>query len=423
MRARILFLLTMLGFGKVATAQGLGTWSWSTAGLPVYQYTGQLPVKALDKAGQDAMLPDDPYFLLGNYRLTLFAHTSGIFQFLTGERAWARINGVAQPNYGWNEASLVVKHKKILLTGLSSIAADPALVQKRFGVGFARYTYQLGNGLACTRVISVKPSLKINTGHPAFVVTVSLTNTGRKAQPVAYSERMLVNYVLNSTQFTDQQKRPLRYRATTTIDASHTLAVSTIAYDANTLLALPAKTARYSYDVSPPTVFMYAPNAGGQQAAARLSADHDTLATTLSTTLKPGQTQSFHLTIGLADLEHFAGVREQVADLLQGADLASPAEGLFAQAWKKRLPDLGAEKDDVLQREMLWNAHVVEASATYSAYYQQTFIPQGTVYCYHFGDNISNRDHLQAALPACYTNPELAKSAIRYVIMHSEADG
>lgn len=65
----------------------------------------------------------------------------------------------------------------------------------------------------------------------------------------------------------------------------------------------------------------------------------------------------------------------------------------------------------------------MEASAKYSDYYKETFIPQGTVYSYHYGDNISNRDHLQAALPACYSNPELAKSCIRYVIKHSEVDG
>lgn len=421
---RYLFLLIALaGRGPLATAQGIGNWAWSAAGTPVYHYTGKLPVKAVDKAGKDAMLPDDPYFLLGNYRLTLFTHASGIFQFLTGERGWARVNGVTQPNYGWNEASLVVNHQKTTLTGLHSIAADPARVQKCFGVGFARYTYQLGHGIGCTRTISVKPSPKINTGTPAFVVTVRLHNTGAKPQAITYSERMLVNYVLNSTQFADQQKRPLRYQATTTVDARKELASSQVTYDAATLLALPGKTARYSYDVRPPTVFMYAANDGAPTATSRLSADHDTLATTMTLQLKRGETKVFQVVIGLADPEHFADVRQQVNDLLQGADLTNATEGLFAQQWKKKLPDLAAEPDEVLRREMLWNAHMLEASATYSAYYQETFIPQGTVYCYHFGDNISNRDHLQAVLPVCYTNPELAKSAIRYVIMHSEVDG
>lgn len=66
---------------------------------------------------------------------------------------------------------------------------------------------------------------------------------------------------------------------------------------------------------------------------------------------------------------------------------------------------------------------MIEASAKYSEYYDETFIPQGSVYSYHFGDNIANRDHLQASLGACYYNPRLAKSCIRYVMKHSESDG
>ncbi|MFD1875618.1 hypothetical protein [Hymenobacter bucti] len=422
MQFNVLFLLALLLPWQRATAQGVGNWSMTTQGLPVYQYMGQLPARAIDKEGKDAMLPDDPYFLLGNYRLTLFTHASGIYQLLTGERAWARINGTAQPNYGWNEASLVSNGQKTLLTGLKSVGAKPG-TQKAFGVGFARYRYQLLGGLVCTRVISVKPSPKINTGNPAFVITVMLENTGSKPQKVTYSERMLVNYVLNSTQFTDPQKRPLLYKSKATVDPGQQLALAEIGYDANTLLAIPGKEARYTYDVSPPAVFMSAKSAGNKQSKAMLSAVQDTLATSLNTTLKRGETKTFNIVIGIADRKNFAATQMQVDDLFINAELSNPTEGLFAQQWKARLPDLAAEKDDVLRREMLWNAHMVEASATYSDYYKETFIPQGTVYAYHFGDNISNRDHLQAALPACYTNPELAKSAIRYVIMHSEADG
>ncbi len=421
--ARFILLIALLGHWQLATAQGAGRWSWSAAGLPVYQYTGQLPARAVDKEGKDAMLPDDPYFLLGNYRMTLFTHASGIYQFLTGERAWARINGGAQPNYGWNDARLRVDGQTTTLTGVHSIAADPGITRKHFGVGFARYHYQLNGAISCTRIISVKPSPKINTGNPAFVVTVILKNTGSKTRKIGYSERMLVNYVLNSTQFTDQQKRPLLYRSTVAVDARRQLALAEVSYAPNTLLAIPGKEARYSYDVSPPAVFMHAQPIAGKQIESVVSANHDTLATSISTTLKRGETRTFHLVTGLADHRNFADVQQQVDALFAGAELNNPTEGLFARQWKARLPDLAAEKDEVLRREMLWNAHMVEASATYSDYYKETFIPQGTVYCYHFGDNISNRDHLQAALPACYTNPELAKSTIRYVIMHSEVDG
>lgn len=397
----------------------------SAKGLPVYQYTGALPFIAVDKDGKDANLPEDPYFLLGNYRMALITHASGRYQFLTAERVWARINAADQTNYGWNDASLEFKNnatQKVALVGLNSIAADPAVVQKTFGVGVARYTYQLPNQVSCTRMISAKPSPKINSGNPAFVITVTLTNSGTKTQELAYTERMLVNFVLNGTQYTDPAKRPLLYNATIGIDAQKQLAVADLSYKTNEFLVVPAPTERYPYDVAPPSVFMYAKNTSSAYKTT-VTATKDTLATTVNTSLKPGQTIRFNVVIGLTNDSRFSDVETQVADLFTGASVTDPSEGLFVQQWKDKLPDLSAEKNEILKREMLWNAHMVEASAKYSAYYGETFIPQGTVYSYYFGDNISNRDHLQAALAACYTNPELAKSTIRYVIKHSEADG
>lgn len=108
---------------------------------------------------------------------------------------------------------------------------------------------------------------------------------------------------------------------------------------------------------------------------------------------------------------------------MRDADTNDYQAGVFVRLWKAKLPDFSAEKDEVLRREMFWNAHFLEASAKYSEYFNETFVPQGSVYSYHYGDNIANRDHLQAALPACYTNPSLAKSCLRYVMKQSESDG
>ncbi len=400
----------------------LGDWHWSSTGLPIYAYRGSLPVKAVDRAGKDAMLPNDPYFLLGNYKMTLFVHASGRFQFLTAERAWARINAGEQANYGWNDTQLTYGKKTLKLVGIPYRGSD-AVVKKNFGVGFARYDYPVEDGLACTRLISVKPSLKIHTGNPAFAVTVTLTNKGNKPKELTYSERMLVNYVLIGTQFIDKKNRPLSYQPSITIDDGKETAVARIASTANTFLSLPNKDQRYLYDLAPPVVFMYVKNTRLGKQTAVVKNENDTLSAELKTVLKPGETQSFQLIIGIHDKEIFRSVQQQVADLLGNAQQVDSTQGLFDAQWKRKLPDLSAEKDDVLRREMIWNAHVVEASAKYSAYYKETFIPQGTVYAYHFGDNISNRDHLQAALAACYTNPDLAKSSIRYVLKHSEEDG
>ncbi|RYC70971.1 hypothetical protein [Spirosoma sordidisoli] len=407
-------------------AQPIGNWGMSAKALPVYHYTGPLPFTAIDKNGQDANLPEDPYFLLGNYRMALITHASGRYQLLTAERAWARVNAASQTNYGWNDARVVVSAGRgshtTDLVGVGTIAADPNRVQKTFGVGFARYDYQLPDQVRCTRVLSVKPSPVIHAGSPAFIVTVALTNQSNQPQNLTYTERVGVNFVLNSTQYTDPAKRPLRYRARTSAADDRQTVLATITHQPNEFLVLPGASERYPYDLAPPALFMKAlPDGSGQTAT--VGATGDTLAARVSTRLKPGQTVRFNLVIGLTKGADLKAVDSEVAALLAGANTNGLADGLFAEQWKKKLPDLSAETSEVLKREMLWNAHMLEASAKYSDYFGETFIPQGTVYSYYFGDNISNRDHLQAALAACYTNPALAKSTMRYVMKHTEADG
>jgi hypothetical protein len=73
---------TLLGWAGAAALAGsrdsqagqaaapLGRWLDDEYGLPCYRYLGPLSFHA-------ARLPDDPFFLLGNYRLTLFVHASG----------------------------------------------------------------------------------------------------------------------------------------------------------------------------------------------------------------------------------------------------------------------------------------------------------------------------------------------------------
>ncbi|MGH9587422.1 MAG: twin-arginine translocation signal domain-containing protein, partial [Acidobacteriaceae bacterium] len=81
------------------SASPLGEWLDDAHGLPCYHYTGPLRFPNSPQRDNAPMIPDDPYFLLGNYRLTLFTHASGLYQILTGERAWGRMN---QGDTGWS---------------------------------------------------------------------------------------------------------------------------------------------------------------------------------------------------------------------------------------------------------------------------------------------------------------------------------
>ncbi|MBS7234122.1 hypothetical protein KHA90_24270 [Flavobacterium psychroterrae] len=354
--------------------------------------------------------------------MSLITHASGIYELTNAQRVWTRVNASSQPNYGWNDASVTLnKAKKINLIGLQSISNNNQLVKKYFGVGFAKYIYQIQKEVSCTRLISVKPSQSINAGNPSFIISVILKNNSKKSQDIYFEERMLVNSVPNASQYLSLLKRPIIYNTTGLVDDKKQIAIGKVMYSSNTFLAIPNKNERYIHDLSPASAFMYCKNSDSGEST--VSVNKDTLATKIAVKLKSNQSRTFQIVIGLQELNDFSKIENQIEELFQDADLNEQSEGVFAKMWKSKLPDLSSENNPVLKREMLWNSHFIEASAKYNDYYKETFIPQGTVYSYHYGDNISNRDHLQAALAACYTNPELAKSSIRYVIKHSETDG
>ncbi|MGI0135050.1 MAG: hypothetical protein ACREBW_08860, partial [Candidatus Micrarchaeaceae archaeon] len=180
------------------TAGGsLGEWRDGSHGLPCYAYHGPIRfVSRYSKApmfGLDGkMLPDDPVFLLGNYRLTLFTHASGLMQILTGERAWGRMNDGGGYWSGANKATCIVDGSRHELVGLDEPAAKEA--GKLFGVGFARYSYQLGKGLKVQRSLHVRPSTKPGEGSSAFLVCVRLENASDDTLNVKYVESVLANY-------------------------------------------------------------------------------------------------------------------------------------------------------------------------------------------------------------------------------------
>ena len=70
----------------------IGHWDWDENGLPAYEYTGDFPFRAADKTGADSGMPEDPCFILGNSRMTLFAHVSGELELISGQRGWERLN-------------------------------------------------------------------------------------------------------------------------------------------------------------------------------------------------------------------------------------------------------------------------------------------------------------------------------------------
>ena len=190
----------------------IGEWKLDVAGLPCFNYVGSVPYKAALVTGDSVKVDPDPWFVLGNYQLTLFAHVSGQYELITGQRAWARMNQGDRINTGKNDARLEVLSadggivKTYLLVGLKSLSADSAKSKRIFGCGYAQYQYQ-ADMLKVSRTLSVKPSLSIDGGASAFLLTVTVKNKTGKTQRLRYTESIRAQYETMMQQSTPREWR------------------------------------------------------------------------------------------------------------------------------------------------------------------------------------------------------------------------
>lgn len=172
-----------------------GKWKQTPDGLPYYEYAS-------------SPSDEDPYFLLGNYRMNLHTHVNGIYELISGERVWARFNADPErPGYGRNRAELMVDKSSYELVGNGTIATDPIRCDVSSGIGFTRYDYRLGDGIDCSRMISVMPSEDVYHGNPCFLLTVALTNNGKKTREVTYDEIVVPCFEPMNAQSLPEDKR------------------------------------------------------------------------------------------------------------------------------------------------------------------------------------------------------------------------
>lgn len=88
----------------------IGYWKMDANELPGFVYTGTIPYKAELQNKNAVKLPEDPWFLLGNYRITLFTHVSGEYELITGQRSWGRLNQGKRVNSGSNSSAITGRH-------------------------------------------------------------------------------------------------------------------------------------------------------------------------------------------------------------------------------------------------------------------------------------------------------------------------
>jgi cellobiose phosphorylase len=369
--------------GGAPAASSLGEWEDDERGLPCYRYTGPL-------AFHTENIPDDPFFLLGNYRLTLFVHASGQYEILTGERAWARMNGAV-------EAAAEIAGERHELIG----AGEAGRV---FGIGYARFEHHVTPELTVTRTLSVRPSMKPGEGTSAFVVTVHLRNSGRGALNLTYSERVTAHYEPILAPWSELHGLA-KYSQASVNDEAHGLLRSDARAEPRQLLGFAAPGQMSRFDSAPPSLFVKAVMPG-----LRAAQDGEWLAVRGEVQLDPGGEREFRFVVGYS------------RDVTAIETIAARALG-SADEWLRVVPAFAGETDKQLRREMRWNAATLEAMATWREYYDETVVPQGTVYDYAWGQMLSSRDLAQHALPLCHTNPALARSVLRFIMKRMLPDG
>ena len=371
--------------------EGMGEWLDGPLGLPAYRYTGPLTF------GGRPMLPDDPWFLLGNHRLTAFVHASGRLRWLSGERGWVDLLSEFT-------AVATVDGRTIRLTGVSAEAA--ARADKTFGVGAARFVYALAPGLTLARTLAVRPSAVVGQGEAAMLVTLDIANTGSATRTVLLHESGQPEYRPVRAPWAGAP--PVNFATQVTHHpASRVMRAATTA-TATRPLVLPPRPRASQYDAEPPTLWLAAID--------RCEIDAFGVAATL--TLAPGQSVRVRYAIGHAFGRDDVGDRA-TADALAGA----ASDNAFAPEWRQNITSFSGPRSNPERREAQWNAAMLDQMATWRDYYDETIVPQGTTYDYDWGLTLGTRDIAQHALPLCRTRPALAHSALRYILKRTSPDG
>lgn len=403
--------------GKV-TGKGvdnIGCWREDAAGLPIFCYTGRIPYSASLEDGRGVKLPEDPWFLLGNDQLTLFTHVSGRYELLSGQRSWARVNQGPERNSGDNYAAFTCGGREYPLVGMDSLAVDPEQCRRSFGCGFGSYQYQCGD-IRVERKLSVKPSLEIGGGTSAFLLEIYLENQGGEAVEWGYCETVTAHY--EEIQFQTQPEALQKVKYAYSAKCGEDMCAIVIQAATDDPLLCSDRYAISRVEGFPPSLFMK--RVSGDL---HCTAEERTLRTECGGRLQPGESHSAAVIIGYSFETEWSDRRKICERMEDGADKVKGLTGAYAGEWRKLLPDFAKEPDQELRRELIWHVYNLEAMATYSEYFGETKIPQGTIYDYDWGAHASARDNFQHALPLVYCHPALAKSVLRYMCKRTTAFG
>lgn len=392
----------------------IGYWLSDEFGLPCFEYTGNIPYSQKLDCRRNVKLSCDPWFLLGNYQFTLFTHVSGEYELITGQRSWARMNQGACRNSGENEAKITIDGKEQILTGMHSLSTDAEKCRRVFGCGFAYYQYHC-NGAEVTRRLSVKPSVTVRGGSSAFLLEVKIRNNTDKKISCQYVESVGCRYEEIQFQTLPDSCKKVKYQ--NTFFSLPNKKINGIKINALNKDSLTDRTTMSRYEYFPPFLFIQ-DNCNNFA----LTGDDQHLSAESNFTLQSSEEKQLSIIIGYS-FDNGNSNCTSIINELSNYNAIIKMCSAYAAQWEKIIPRLDNEQDKNLRREMRWHAYNLEAMATYSEYYDETKIPQGTIYDYDWGVQASARDNFQHALPLVYYNSALAKSVLRYMLKRTTSFG
>jgi cellobiose phosphorylase len=260
---------------------------------------------------------------------------------------------------------------------------------------------------------------KIHEGTSAFLTHVTLHNSGSAPLHIRYTELIRAQYQQLFAAWDlphDGAAWPIEPAA----PPANGLVTASFRAVGKSKLTFPPRGEMSRYEQFPPTLFVKAVSNELAPVSRTGASGHRNIGVTTSLSLEPEETRTLAFITGYT--RDAATIPTLCASLASPAS-AKPLGSVFGSAWRQILPGFSDESDPVLRREMLWNAAALESMATWREYYDETVVPQGTMYDYIWGNMASSRDLAQQALPFCHTNPAVARSTLRFIMKRTLPDG
>ena len=405
----------------------LGQWSF-VKDMPRFSYTGRLPYREKLPNGKKVNLPEDPFFLLGNPQISIFAHVGGEMELITGRRSWGRANFGSIARQYQDQVTLSLGDETYTLTGTDGIYADPNVTKREFGCGYARYTCRVGEALT-ERTWSVAPPKDAKGGEAAALVTIVIKNEGNDELSGTFTEQIGAHYREIQYQYAEESTLPALFEYIPYEDQEKGVAGFIIKGSCADPLLAPEPKDMSKWEAFPPY-----PAVKSLDAAMTVKACRENHAQSLTVsrvfTIQKGESIRFQYVVGILHGREMKEIDELASAITVAANpVLSISEFSLAggdtheDAWRNYLPSFDGEPDEALRRELIWHSYCLEAMATYSEFYDETKIPQGTCYDYMWGKHASARDNFQHALPLAYFRTEMCKSVLRYMMMRITAFG